>query len=146
MLGENACLSRGGSTRLWRSGTRGGRELGCLTYFVEKVGRRWIQIQRIPHLCLDVCYPCRWRCRPWDCRKICLLHYCTGTATSFLFKHFFIAYLSFRISVTDPWQFFFNFGPNATTSIIPAEVFPSRVRGLGHGVSAAVGKLGAILS
>ena len=52
----------------------------------------------------------------------------------------------FRISVTDPWQFFFNFGPNATTFIIPAEVFPSRVRGLGHGVSAAVGKLGAILS
>jgi len=48
--------------------------------------------------------------------------------------------------VTDPWQFFFNFGPNATTFIIPAEVFPSRVRGLGHGVSAAVGKLGAILS
>jgi len=43
-------------------------------------------------------------------------------------------------------QFFFNFGPNATTFIVPAEVFPSRVRGLGHGVSAAVGKLGAILS
>jgi MFS transporter, PHS family, inorganic phosphate transporter len=43
-------------------------------------------------------------------------------------------------------QFFFNFGPNATTFIIPAEVFPSRVRGLGHGLSAAVGKTGAILS
>jgi len=43
-------------------------------------------------------------------------------------------------------QFFFNFGPNATTFIVPAEVFPSRVRGMAHGVSAAVGKLGAILS
>ncbi|RVD84037.1 uncharacterized protein DFL_005805 [Arthrobotrys flagrans] len=43
-------------------------------------------------------------------------------------------------------QFFFNFGPNATTFIIPAEVFPSRVRGFAHGLSAAVGKLGAILS
>jgi len=43
-------------------------------------------------------------------------------------------------------QFFFNFGPNATTFIIPAEVFPSRVRGLAHGFSAATGKLGAILS
>ena len=43
-------------------------------------------------------------------------------------------------------QFFFNFGPNATTFIVPAEVFPSRVRGFGHGVSAATGKLGAILS
>ena len=43
-------------------------------------------------------------------------------------------------------QFFFNFGPNATTFIVPGEVFPSRVRGFAHGVSAATGKLGAILS
>jgi len=43
-------------------------------------------------------------------------------------------------------QFFYNFGPNATTFIIPAEVFPSRVRGLAHGLSAAIGKLGAILA
>jgi len=43
-------------------------------------------------------------------------------------------------------QFFFNFGPNATTFIVPAEVFPTRVRGFAHGVSAAAGKLGAILS
>jgi PHS family inorganic phosphate transporter-like MFS transporter len=43
-------------------------------------------------------------------------------------------------------QLFMNFGPNATTFIIPGEVFPSRVRGLAHGFCAAVGKLGAILS
>lgn len=43
-------------------------------------------------------------------------------------------------------QLFFNFGPNATTFIVPGEVFPSRVRGTAHGISAAVGKLGAILS
>jgi PHS family inorganic phosphate transporter-like MFS transporter len=43
-------------------------------------------------------------------------------------------------------QLFFNFGPNATTFIIPGEIFPSRVRGLAHGFCAAVGKLGAILS
>ena len=41
---------------------------------------------------------------------------------------------------------FFNFGPNATTFIVPGELFPSRVRGFAHGVSAATGKLGAILS
>ena len=46
----------------------------------------------------------------------------------------------------DNGQFFFNFGANATTFIIPAEVFPSRVRGFAHGFSAATGKLGAILS
>ena len=43
-------------------------------------------------------------------------------------------------------QLFFNFGPNATTFIIPGEIYPSRVRGLAHGFSAACGKLGAILS
>lgn len=43
-------------------------------------------------------------------------------------------------------QLFFNFGANATTFIIPAEVFPSRVRATAHGVSAATGKLGAILA
>jgi hypothetical protein len=48
--------------------------------------------------------------------------------------------------LTNTYKFFFNFGPNATTFIIPAEVFPSRVRGFSHGLSAAVGKFGAILS
>lgn len=43
-------------------------------------------------------------------------------------------------------QFFFNFGANATTFIFAAECFPSRVRGLAMGVSAAIGKLGAILA
>lgn len=43
-------------------------------------------------------------------------------------------------------QFFFNFGPNATTFIIPAECFPTRVRSTCHGISAASGKLGAILA
>jgi len=43
-------------------------------------------------------------------------------------------------------QFFFNFGPNTTTFIIPAEAFPTAVRSTGHGISAASGKLGAILA
>ncbi|KAJ3343787.1 phosphate transporter [Gonapodya sp. JEL0774] len=43
-------------------------------------------------------------------------------------------------------QFFFNFGPNSTTFIIPAECFPTRVRSSGHGISAASGKAGAILA
>jgi len=43
-------------------------------------------------------------------------------------------------------QFFQNFGPNATTFIIPGEVFPTRYRSTGHGISAATGKLGAIIS
>lgn len=37
-------------------------------------------------------------------------------------------------------------GPNTTTYIIPAEVFPTRYRATAHGISAAFGKLGAVLS
>jgi MFS transporter, PHS family, inorganic phosphate transporter len=39
--------------------------------------------------------------------------------------------------------FFTEFGPNTTTFIYPAELFPVAVRTTGHGVSAAAGKLGA---
>ncbi|KAL2913993.1 hypothetical protein HK105_206439 [Polyrhizophydium stewartii] len=42
-------------------------------------------------------------------------------------------------------QFFFNFGPNSTTFVVPGEVFPTRWRSTGHGLSAAAGKLGAII-
>ncbi|RKO92433.1 major facilitator superfamily domain-containing protein [Blyttiomyces helicus] len=42
-------------------------------------------------------------------------------------------------------QFFFNFGPNTTTFVYPGEVFPTRWRSTGHGISAAAGKVGAIL-
>jgi MFS family permease len=41
--------------------------------------------------------------------------------------------------------FFANFGPNSTTFIIPAELFPTEWRSTGHGFCAALGKLGAII-
>lgn len=43
-------------------------------------------------------------------------------------------------------QFFFNFGPNTTTFIVPGECFPTRYRALGHGLSAAAGKVGALIA
>ncbi|KAJ1928629.1 hypothetical protein IWQ60_001883 [Tieghemiomyces parasiticus] len=43
-------------------------------------------------------------------------------------------------------QFFTNFGPNATTFVYPSEVFPTRFRTTSHGISAASGKLGAIVA
>ncbi|KAI6709765.1 hypothetical protein JHW43_007713 [Diplocarpon mali] len=43
-------------------------------------------------------------------------------------------------------QFFFNFGPNSTTFVVPGECFPTRYRSTSHGFSAAAGKLGAILA
>jgi PHS family inorganic phosphate transporter-like MFS transporter len=42
-------------------------------------------------------------------------------------------------------NFFFNFGPNTTTFVIPGEVFPTRFKSFAHGISAAFGKLGAII-
>jgi PHS family inorganic phosphate transporter-like MFS transporter len=43
-------------------------------------------------------------------------------------------------------QFFFNFGPNATTFIVPGECFPTRYRSTSHGFSAASGKIGSIIA
>lgn len=39
--------------------------------------------------------------------------------------------------------FFVNFGPNTTTFLIPSEIYPTSIRARAHGISAAVGKLGA---
>ncbi|XP_030951041.1 probable inorganic phosphate transporter 1-8 [Quercus lobata] len=41
--------------------------------------------------------------------------------------------------------FFSNFGPNTTTFIVPAELFPARYRSTCHGISGAIGKVGAII-
>jgi PHS family inorganic phosphate transporter-like MFS transporter len=43
-------------------------------------------------------------------------------------------------------QLFFNFGPNTTTFIVPGECFPTRYRATGHGLSAAMGKIGAVIA
>ncbi|KAF9353141.1 Inorganic phosphate transporter pho84 [Mortierella sp. NVP85] len=43
-------------------------------------------------------------------------------------------------------QLFFNFGPNTTMFVVLGEVFRTRVRATAHGISAASGKLGAILA
>ncbi|KAI0392025.1 phosphate permease [Xylariaceae sp. FL0594] len=43
-------------------------------------------------------------------------------------------------------NFFFNFGPNTTTFIVPGEYFPTRYRSTAHGLSAAMGKVGAIVA
>jgi hypothetical protein len=41
--------------------------------------------------------------------------------------------------------FFTEFGPNMTTFVLPGELFPTRFRATGHGISAGVGKLGAFI-
>jgi len=41
--------------------------------------------------------------------------------------------------------FFTEFSPNATTFVYPSEIFPVKVRTTGHGIAAAMGKLGGFL-
>jgi PHS family inorganic phosphate transporter-like MFS transporter len=41
--------------------------------------------------------------------------------------------------------FFTEFGPNVTTFVYPAEVFPVMVRSSAHGIAAALGKIGAFI-
>ncbi|XP_041015004.1 low affinity inorganic phosphate transporter 4-like [Juglans microcarpa x Juglans regia] len=41
--------------------------------------------------------------------------------------------------------FFANFGPNSTTFVLPAELFPTRLRSTCHALSAAAGKAGAMV-
>ncbi|KKY21486.1 putative mfs phosphate transporter [Phaeomoniella chlamydospora] len=43
-------------------------------------------------------------------------------------------------------SFFNQFGPNAVTFLVAAEVFPTPIRASAHGFSAACGKLGALLA
>ncbi|KAG2190782.1 hypothetical protein INT46_001822 [Mucor plumbeus] len=43
-------------------------------------------------------------------------------------------------------QIFFNWGPNTTTFVVPGECFPTRYRSTAHGISAASGKIGAIVA
>ena len=59
-----------------------------------------------------------------------------------------------QVGAISPWVFlvlysltffFANFGPNTTTFVVPSEVFNTRFRSTLHGISAATGKLGAIV-
>ena len=57
----------------------------------------------------------------------------TPGAQGFIFIYFFSS-------------FWIQFGPNSTTFLLAAEVYPAQVRSTAHGLSAAVGKLGALTS
>ncbi|KAE9392304.1 phosphate transporter [Gymnopus androsaceus JB14] len=85
---------------------------------IERLGRKWIQIQGF---LLEALF-----------RKI-LFFFNTLSHAAFI--------VNFALL-----QFFFNFGANATTYCYPAEVFPTRFRAFAHGISAACGKAGAIIS
>ncbi len=87
---------------------------------IDRLGRKFIQIMGFGVMTLA--YGLLW-----------LVPGIAGQTTEFL--------LIYAIS-----YFFIEFGPNSTTFVFPAEVFPVTVRGLGFGISASVGKLGAAIA
>jgi MFS transporter, PHS family, inorganic phosphate transporter len=84
--------------------------------YVDTVGRRRMQI--LGFIMMAVCY----------------------LLMAILNAHFTWFIVFFGISF-----FFVNFGPNATTFLIPSEVFPTSIRASAHGISAAAGKAGAFI-
>ncbi|KAI0793234.1 major facilitator superfamily domain-containing protein [Abortiporus biennis] len=86
---------------------------------IEKLGRKWIQIQGFLMAALFL--------------GILAGKFHTLNTVSFIVCFAFL-------------QFFFNFGPNTTSYCYPAELFPTKFRATAHGLSAASGKAGAILS
>jgi nitrate/nitrite transporter NarK len=53
-------------------------------------------------------------------------------------QHLILVWVGFTL-----FNLFMNMGPNTTTYVLPAELFPTRLRASGHGLAAAAGKLGA---
>jgi len=86
---------------------------------IEKLGRKWIQIQGFLMTAL-------------------FLAILAGKFHELSHASFIVCFALL--------QFFFNFGANTTTYCYPAEVFPTRFRAFAHGISAAAGKAGAIIS
>lgn len=103
-------------------------------FFVDRIGRSIIQLggfllMSVFMLIVGIRYG---ELRGKDCEKASQSVYCHGKKGQFVVLYG----LTF---------FFANFGPNSTTFIIPAELFPARFRSTCHGISAAAGKAGAII-
>ncbi|KAJ4817766.1 phosphate transporter 1 [Rhynchospora pubera] len=91
---------------------------------IDRVGRR--QIQMLGFLLMTIVLLCM------------VLSYDTiqGNNHKIHFNYLFMYALIF---------FFANFGPNTTTFVLPAELFPARFRTICHGIAGAAGKVGAII-
>ncbi|KAM5573963.1 hypothetical protein ABKV19_013471 [Rosa sericea] len=91
-------------------------------YFIDRIGRRKIQmmgffVMALVYFSIGIPYKTHW--------------------AKHIDESFMVLYgLTF---------FFANFGPNTTTFIVPAELFPARFRSTCHGISGASGKVGALI-
>ena len=86
---------------------------------IDKLGRKWIQCVGFGMMMLAY-------------GLLALIPALTSVALTFL--------LVYGLS-----YFFTEFGPNVTTFVYPAEIFPVMVRSTAHGIAAALGKFGAFI-
>jgi MFS family permease len=89
-------------------------------FVIDRIGRRRLQL--IGFLGMALCYA-----------AVGIAEY---VASDSLPLFFFLYGLSFL---------FCNAGPNVTTFVIPSELFPTAIRATCHGLSAAAGKVGAVI-
>jgi MFS transporter, PHS family, inorganic phosphate transporter len=87
--------------------------------YIDKIGRK--RLQKLGFLAISIAYA---------------LIGLVPAVTQFLPLFILVYGLSF---------FFINFGPNTTTFLIPSEIYPTSIRAKAHGISAAVGKVGAFV-
>ncbi|VVB07240.1 unnamed protein product [Arabis nemorensis] len=91
-------------------------------YFIEKMGRFWIQVMGFFMMTVFM------------------------LVLALPYHHWTLPHNRIGFVVLYSLTFFFcNFGPNATTFVLPAEIFPARLRSTCHGISAASGKAGAMV-
>ncbi|KAF7848481.1 hypothetical protein BT93_L1907 [Corymbia citriodora subsp. variegata] len=71
-----------------------------------------------------------------------IVYFCIGVPYDKYWKH----HINIPFMILYGLTFFFaNCGPNTTTFILPAELFPARFRTTCHGIAGAAGKAGAII-
>jgi predicted phosphate transport protein (TIGR00153 family) len=92
-------------------------------FLIDIVGRRWLQIVGFFGMAIPLGIAA---------------YVATGGSAAFTLVTLFILFGAFYILE--------NLGPNTTTWVYPVELFPTRIRGTGHGIAATVGKLGALVA
>ncbi|XP_030443973.2 probable inorganic phosphate transporter 1-9 [Syzygium oleosum] len=91
-------------------------------YFIDRIGR--VKLQMMGFLCMALVY----------------------VAIGIPYYDYWSKHTNMGFMILYGLTFFFaNFGPNTTTFIVPAELFPARFRSTCHGISGAAGKVGAII-
>ena len=102
---------------------------------MSSCGKHQLVVQQPRAYLLVTWFLDRWFC----CRNVCTVHGCKDRSHTSL--------VPFRVPqlCRENWlacrSFFGQWGPNATTWLLPSELFPTETRAMSHGLAAATGKV-----